>query len=274
MNSISRRNFLKVAGVSAAGLALARGPIADAYAPYGDLRMGAQSYTFRSFSFEDALQKMHELDLRHVELFPGHLSHEATADVIKEAKAKMSDLNIHPDSYGVNGFSTDEGAARKIFDFGAELGMIALSADPSEDSFDMLDKLVDEYKIPIAIHNHGPHHKWGKPEVILEAVKDHHPLIGLCADTGHFLRADIDPIAAIKLLKGRVFGLHVKDFISEHEEVIAGDGNLDMKALVTELKAQNFQGVCSIEYENDPEDPTAGVVKGLKNVADAVKAVG
>ena len=57
-------------------------------------------------------------------------------------------------------------------------------------------------------------------------------------------------------------------------EVVAGDGNLDLKALITELNSQNFEGVCSIEYENDPDDPTAGVMKGLENVANAVKAVG
>ncbi|MFP6581591.1 MAG: TIM barrel protein [Candidatus Hydrogenedentota bacterium] len=277
MNTMTRRDFLKVAGVSTAtaGLMMAGLPTVDAYAPYGDLRMGIQSYSLRHFSFEEALKRTNELGLKHIELFSGHLDHNtATPQQIKDAKSRMSDLDITPDAYGVSPFSRDEGADRKIFDFGAELGLISLSADPTKSAFDTLDKLVDEYKIPIAIHNHGPNHHWGKPEVILDAIKDHHKLIGLCADTGHFLRADVDPIKAIKILRGRVFGLHVKDFVSEHKEVIAGDGKLDIKALVKELKKQKFKGTCSIEYENNPEDPMEDIRKGMQNVANAVAAVG
>lgn len=277
MNTSTRRDFLKTASVATAAMGAAMSGLhtVEAYAPYGDLRMGLQTYSLRHFSFEEALKKTNALGLKHVELFSGHLDHnKATAQEIRDAKARMTDLDITPDSYGVSGFNRDEGANRKIFDFGAELGLISLSADPEKSSFDVLDKLVDEYKIPIAIHNHGPSHKWGKPEVILDAIKDHHKLIGLCADTGHFLRAGIDPIKAIQILRGRVYGLHVKDFISEHEEVVAGDGKLDMKALVKELKKQKFMGACSIEYELDPEDPIAGIQKGMQNVADAVSATG
>ncbi len=270
----TRREFLvSTACISAVGLGILGTPRTAAAAdnPYGKLRMGLQSYTLRSFKFEEALKKINELGLHHVELFPGHLDHaKASKAEVFDAKKRMADLGITPDAYGVTGFDTDEAAARKVFDFAKELGLRSISADPKENSFDMLDKLVEEYKIPIAIHNHGPHHHWGKPEVILAAVKDHHKLIGLCADTGHFLRADVDPVAAVKLLKGRVFGLHVKDFVSEEKEVIAGDGKLDMYALFKEMYAQNFEGACSVEFELNPEDPMAGVRKGLSNAQEAV----
>lgn len=270
MHTLSRRTFLKASGaaVLATGLSTTR---CFAAGPYGDFRVGIQSYSFRSFSFEEAMQKISDLGLHHVELFSGHLDHNTvTKESLIEAKEQLKGYGLQCDAYGVSGFSTDEAAARKIFEFGKVLGLRSLSADPTQDSFDMLDKLVEEYQIPIAIHNHGPKHHWGKPEVILEAIKDHHPLIGVCADTGHFLRADVDPVAAVKMLKGRVFGLHVKDFISEHEEVVAGDGKLDVQGLFAECKAQGFEGACSIEYELTPEDPTAGIEKGLANIRAAV----
>ena len=81
----------------------------------------------------------------------------------------------------------------------------------------------------------------------------------------------MDPVAAIKMLKGRVFGLHMKDFVSEEEEVVAGDGKLDLKALIGELYKQGFDGTCSIEYELDKEDPNAGIQKGLDNIKAAAK---
>ena len=273
MSTLTRRNFLHLTGAAAVATALGTPDIAHAANPYGKLRMGIQSYSLRGFGFDEAMQKINELGLKYVELFPGHFSHEAPAAERKEKQKKLADLGIQPDCYGVIKFTTDEAAARKIFDFGKELGMASLSASPEKDSFDLLDKLVEEYQIPIAIHNHGPHDKkWGRPVQIHDAVKDHHPLIGVCADTGHFLRAGIDPIKAIQLLEGRVFGLHVKDFVGEEEEVIAGDGNLDLIALVMELYRQNFKGTCSVEYELDKDDPMAGIRKGLENVQKAVKA--
>lgn len=275
MNSISRRNFLKVTGVAAATTAMSLPNIAHAAAPYGNLRMGLQSYSLRHFSFDEAIQKINELGLHHVELYPGHLSHNIDAEALKEAQKKLSDLDIHCDAYGVINFKADEATARKVFDFAKALNMISISANPSMDSFDMLDKLVEEFQIPIAIHNHGPQDKkWGLPEQIYAAVKDHHPLIGSCTDTGHFLRSGVDPVDAIKLLKGRVFGLHVKDFVSEEEEAIAGDGKLNLKALIAELNEQEFKGTCSIEYELDKEDPIAGIQKGLDNIKAAVKSLG
>ncbi len=275
MSTISRRNFLHITGTAAVATALGTPHLAHAAKPYGKLRMGIQSYSLRHFSFDDALKKINQLGLHYVELFPGHLSHEAPEAERKVAQKKMADLNIQPDCYGVSGFTKDEAAARKIFDFAKALGMKSLSANPAHDAFDLLDKLVEEYQIPIAIHNHGPHDKkWGRPEQIHDAVKNHHPLIGACADTGHYLRAGIDPIKALKLLKGRVFGLHVKDFISEEEEVIAGEGNLDLNALVKELYKQGFKGTCSIEYELEKEDPMAGIQKSLANVQAAVKEQG
>lgn len=274
--NFTRRGFIKTAGTSIAAVALGAFGKSAAYAadPYGGLRMGIQSYSLRHFALDEALKRVGELGLQYVELYPGHLDHNTvTPAALSDTKKRMQDLGITPDAYGVTGFDRDESAARKVFDFAKFLELRSISADPAVDSFDMLDKLVEEYEIPIAIHNHGPHHKWGKPEVILDAIKDHHPLIGVCADTGHFLRADVDPVEAIKILRGRVFGLHVKDFISERTEVIAGDGKLDLKALVAETRAQNFDGACSIEFELDPEDPMAGIRAGLSNVRQAVSSL-
>ncbi len=274
---ITRRDFLRttasISAVSLGAFKLSRSVFAEA--PYGDFRMGLQSYSLRNFPFYEALDKIGALGLKHVELFSGHLDHNTVSkDELAEAKKRMADQGITPDAYGVVPFSEDEAAARKIFNFAQVVGLRSISADPNEKSFDLLDTLVEEYKIPIAIHNHGPHHHWGRPEVILDAIKDHHELIGLCADTGHFLRADVDPVEAIRMLKGRVYGVHVKDFVSEDEEVIAGNGKLDMGGLFKELAAQDFDGACSVEFELNPDDPMDGIRKGLKNASTAIGRLG
>ena len=50
----------------------------------------------------------------------------------------------------------DHEANRRWFEFAKKAGIKSISANPSEDSFDSLDKLCEEYQIRIAIHNHGP----------------------------------------------------------------------------------------------------------------------
>lgn len=275
--SSTRRGFLKSAGASVAAVGIgALGARAEGAAedPYGGLRMGLQSYSLRRFSFEETVAKVAELGLGYVEPYPGHLNHNQVAgDSLSETIKRMEDLGVAPDAYGVTGFNEDEAAARKVFDFAKRLGIRSISADPTPTSFDMLDKLVEEYQIPVAIHNHGPSHQWGKPEVILDAIKDHHRLIGLCADTGHFLRADVDPIEAVKLLRGRVYGLHLKDFVSESKEAIVGDGKMDLKGFIAEMRSQDFDGACSIEYELSPEDPMDDIRAGLSNIREAVSGL-
>jgi len=44
-------------------------------------------------------------------------------------------------------------------------------SEPPEDAFDLIDKLCDEYKINVAIHNHPkPSHYWDS-ETVLKVCK-------------------------------------------------------------------------------------------------------
>ena len=89
--------------------------------------------------------------------------------------------------------------------------MKCITANPTADAFESLDKLVAQYNIRIAIHNHGPGAIYDSIDSVANAIKDHHPLIGSCVDTGHFIRSKQDPVKAVYQLKGRVYALHIKD---------------------------------------------------------------
>src|SRR5262249_1386885 len=148
-------------------------------------------------------------------------------------------------------------------------GVQMFSADPTPNSFDSLDKLCEEYKIAIGIHPHGPSggglHRWYSAEIILKAVKDHHPLIGSCLDTGHLIRAahlgkELDAVEEIRIMGKRNFGLHLKDHDNERrEDVIFGKGVLDVPGVLKALREVKFTGLISIEYEAHPKDPVQDV---------------
>jgi sugar phosphate isomerase/epimerase len=280
---MTRRRFIQglaaLAGTGLAGRAIAALAEGD---PYGDFTVGVQTYCFRQFNAEQALKRTQELGLKFVEFYRGHLPTTSTPEQIKAMLKVCGDYGITPIAFGVEGFSKDHDANKKLFDFGKALGIKHLSADPSPDSFDSLDKLCDEYKISIAIHPHGPAgdgklHRWYSAEVIMKAVKDHHPLIGSCLDTGHLIRAaqlgeKLDPAQQVLAMGARNLGMHLKDHDNEKKtDVIYGKGVLDVLSVLKALKEVRFKGYISVEYEANPSNPSPDMAACLEVLKEAVK---
>jgi sugar phosphate isomerase/epimerase len=286
MTASTRRQFLARSAGSAVAL-LGAGAVrgAESADPWGGWKVGAQSYTWRQFSFEQALVRMKKCDLRYLECFPGHVPLESSPAQL-EATAKLCrEYNVTPFASGVYPFSKDIDHSRVFFEFGRKLGLKVLSADPSPDAFDTLDKLCEEYQMAVAIHPHGPVgnklHYWYSAEIIMAAVKDHHPLIGSCLDTGHLIRSaqdpfgkKLDPAEQIRIMGSRNFGIHLKDHDNQkREDVIFGQGVLDVAEVLRALREVKFTGMISVEYEAKPEEPTADVLECLTVVQKAAASI-
>lgn len=285
-HAFDRRCFLQ-AGAAAIGVCAwthsvrAEDKTEDAF---GGFKFGAQSYTFREFDTEPALKRMHDLGLQYVEFFQKHAPQNSSPEQIQALLKLCKEYDITPRAWGVQGFSKDGDANRKVFEFGKALGIKMFSADPDPDSFDSLDKLCDEYKIAIGIHPHGPQgrrlHRWYSAEVILKAVKDHHELIGTCLDTGHLIRAaqlgkKLDPARQIRLMDRRNFGIHLKDHDNErHTDVVFGKGVLDVPAVLKALREVKFNGMISIEYEANAANPSPDVQACVQVVKESIKKLG
>ncbi len=177
----------------------------------------------------------------------------------------------------------NETEARKNFDFAKAIGLVALSANPKKDkpTFDLLDKLVAEYDVAIAIHNHGPGARYSKISDVEDIVKDRHPKIGACVDTGHYLRADQDPVEALERLKARLYGVHLKDVRTitsggRRQKIftIVGQGDLDLVKCLRVLKQQNYQGCVSLEYEENEKNPLSDIAASLQATREAAAKLG
>jgi inosose dehydratase len=283
-DNMSRRYFLQVGAGTTLGLA-GLPCMLTAAEPFGEFTMGAQSYCFRNFDTEQALKRTQELGLHFIEFFQQHAPLESTPEQIRALLRLCANYDIKPIAYGVQRFTKNDEANKKIFDFGQALGIKTFSADPDPDSFDSLDKRVDQSKISIAIHPHGPTgrgqmHRWYSAEVIMKAVKDHHPLIGSCLDTGHLIRAaqlgkKLDPAEEIRIMGARNFGIHLKDHDNKKDtDVVYGQGALDVPAVLKALKDVNFKGYMSIEYEAHPNNPSPDMRACLDVLKAAIKNVG
>ena len=284
---ISRRNFLQAGAAATLGMAglpaALRVDDPAVKGPFGGFTMGAQSYCFRNFDTEQALKRTQELGLRYIEFYQKHANPGSSPAQIQALLKLCKSYDIKPVAFGVQNFSKNHDANKKLFEFGKALGIMGFSADPDPDSFDSLDKLVDEYKLTIAIHPHGPQgprlHRWYSAEVIMAAVKNHHPLIGSCLDTGHLIRSaqppfnkKLDPAEEVRIMGARNLGMHLKDHDNQKKtDVVYGKGALDVAAVLRALRDVKFKGWLSIEYEAHADNPSPDMRACLDVLKAAVK---
>ena len=280
MFDFTRRHFL-AASAAAGSASLLRLPCRaedKASDPCLGLPMGIQSYTLRNFKLNEALRHIQGLGLHYVEFFGAHFDPNSSSEKIAEMKSLLAKAKLEIRAHGVNGFGKDAAANRKLFEFAKAAGFRNLTADPTPESFDNLDKLCEEFDIRIAIHNHGPKARYDTLESVQNAVKGRHKHIGACVDTGHVLRSAEDPVKWIHELGPRVFGLHIKDVAERQDrthDVIIGKGHLDVEGMFAGLKKINFpaDGALSIEYEANPTNPVDDVAECLKVASAAIRKV-
>ena len=242
---------------------------------------GVQSYCFRHFKDNAKVAELvREIGLDKVEVCAVHADFNdpaAFSGVVKTYR----DAGVGVTSIGVETFTGEEDHARKRFECVAAAGAKHLSCHFKVDSFDravpQVAKLAEEYDVRVAIHCHGGYMFGGSIDVLDHLMKLGGPRVGLCIDTAWCMQ--IGPRAGKPVqwvsdtFKGRVYGVHYKDFLFERnaqwQDVVVGTGNLDLPAFVGALEAGGFDGYAVIEYEADVENP----VPALKKCVDSMRAM-
>jgi sugar phosphate isomerase/epimerase len=227
-----------------------------------------QCWTYRKYTFYEAVEKTRSLGIRYLQaagdqaLSPeekeARFNYRMNNAQIEKVKKKLSEAGMEVVSYGVVDLGRTEDSMRAVFDFARKMGIRTIVAEPEDGDFPTLEKLVKEYNINIAIHNHPEPSKYAKPETVLERVKNLDERIGASADTGHWMRGGRIPADCLRLLRGRVIDVHLKDRSdfgtgSTAEDVPWGQGKADVRAILEELTRQNYAGFLTIEYENERE---------------------
>ncbi|MBM3457238.1 MAG: sugar phosphate isomerase/epimerase [Armatimonadetes bacterium] len=272
-NPLSRRILLRAAALAAGGavLTLPEDPADAQENPYAPFRMGIQSYSLRGYNLDQALEETQKLGLRYWESFNAHLPFSPEEATVKAQKERLAAARIRVLAYGVVPFGSNTEANRQLFEGAKALGIPTLSADPAPESMDQLEKLVEEFRINIAIHNHGPRHRYGSLQSCVDAVKGRHERIGVCVDTGHFLRSSENPVKVIETLGTRVLGVHLKDVKDARVFTIVGKGDLDVVGTLRALKALSYRHLVALEYEENPRNPIADIQECLAAVRAAAQ---
>lgn len=274
-DTLSRRTFI-TASLSLTGWV--PGAAAASARTYCGLPMGIQSYSLRAFDFDGVVERVRRLGLHHMELAVAHLPPESGAQELKARVAKLRAAKITPTGFGVVHFGKDHEANRKLFVFARTCGIRSLSADPEKnhETFDSLEKLVTEFGVNVAIHNHGPGSGYVKPEDVLAWTSGRPRGIGACADLGHYIRAGVDPMDALAKLADRLHGIHLKDCKTTGKDAVGcvlGEGVLKVKPVMQALARMRFRGALSLEYEDNMRDPVPDIERCLTALAVECRAL-
>jgi sugar phosphate isomerase/epimerase len=237
-------------------------------------QMAIHERTFQKFPLFEGMDKTVALGLKYMSLSAAvrlngtnqvaleNLSDEQIQTIKKQAEARGLTL--------VNAYvqlPAKEAQCRKSFEFARKMGLDTLVGEPDPAALDTVEKLCKEYNIRVAIHDHPqPSHYWN-PQAVLDAIKGRSPLLGACADTGHWIRSGLDPVECLKTLQGHVFCLHFKDLNVKSRsghDVPWGTGVGQCKAMMIELKRQGFHGAYCVEYEYDWDNSMPEVAQCVK----------
>ncbi len=249
---------------------------------------GVEAWTFRRFTFFETLAKLKELGIAYVEAYPGQplsadlpklvFDENMTEATMVKVKSKLKETGVSIVAYGVCDIGKNEASMRKVFDFARKMGFRTVVCEPADDDFTLLERLVKEYDVRIAIHNHPAPAKYNLPETVFAHVDGRDPRIGSCFDNGHFMRGMNDPREAMKLLQGRILDFHLKDRTDygtgrgqDDAWPGQGKGKGNLRDLLAELTLQGYDGYISMEYEKESE--VANPVPAVKAAMAYVKSV-
>ena len=244
--------------------------------PAKDWKFGIALWTFHTFNFPDALDKVDSAGLTYIEPNTFHkagpqlkdsLVGQLSADGLEKLKAMIVKKGLKVESIYIAGDSTFA-SWKHQFDIARQLGVKFVTTEPPLNMWDSIDSIAGAYGIKVAIHEHwkGVSNYWN-PDTVLLAMKGH-PNFYVCADLGHWPKSGIDPLEAVKKLSGRIIGVHLKDIAAFNDpklkDVPVGTGVVDFPAVFAELKKQNFNG--HIYIERDAEDLPSNLPSVIQTV--------
>jgi sugar phosphate isomerase/epimerase len=242
-------------------------------------KIGIQSYSFRKNTLFQAIDKVQQLGLHYIEVYPGQkvggriqgTTKWTNANLDKAARLKiktyLKEHGVKLISYGVVAPSS-KAQWDSLFVFANEMEIKVITASPKKDQLGYVAKLGKKYNIKVAIHDEPRPLPWWNPDSTLAAIQSaNSPYVGVCADVGNWVRSNVKPLKAIKKLKGHIMELHMKNektWGKPNEDVVWNKGVENMKGIVKSLHQQNFKGNVIVEYETNPKHNMDDITKSLK----------
>jgi sugar phosphate isomerase/epimerase len=231
------------------------------------VRIGAQSYSFRDRSLDQAIEAMSNIGLSFVELYQGHLEPKGaspddlkkwrtapgTLNDIKEVRKKFAKagIRVYALNYSFRKNFTDEEVLGGM-EIAKALGTKYITASSTVDQAKRLNDLAGRAGVLVAMHNHAnlkDPNEFATPESFYKAMEGN-PNIEVNLDIGHFTAANFNPIEFLEKNNAKIRTLHIKDRKRDNgPNVPFGEGDTKIKEVLQLLKARKWTIPAMIEYE-------------------------
>ena len=251
-----------------------------------------------TLSVSAALALMKELGAEGVDLTTEHVTGHSDAEVremVQDAGLVVSSYiggaDLTMDDPAKRGYALDQ--VRGIIDSAVEVGTKTVLATtggcaPGQDRAEArrniaagLAEVLPQAKaagVTLTIEDFGsPGAPYQTSAECLEVLERAGPDLKMTYDSGNMVMGDEDPVAFLEAVKSRVVHAHAKDWEPLPPEAnlgltarsgrkyvgtVVGQGVLDYPAIIAALKAMDYQGFLSFEYEGRG-DPVQAAREGM-----------
>lgn len=278
MSTLTRRawNRLAIGAVAAASLPLEAFAAAKPNSRIKGVHLGAQSYSFRDRTLDEAIQAYGEVGLSTCELWSGHLEpRDLKRDDIRKwrlttplsffkmqrEKFRKAGIDLYAINYSFREDFTDEEIARG-FEITQALGARVITASSNVTTAKRIDPFAKKYKIRVGMHNHSRivANEFATPDDFAKAMEGMSEYICINLDIGHFTAANFDAVDFLQKHHDRIVTIHIKDRKrNQGDNVVFGEGDTPIKPVLELLMKNKWKIPANIEYEYKGADTVAEV---------------
>lgn len=297
---VTRRHF--TAALAGGILALPLGGLAAGrrtQSRIAGVRIGAQTYSFRSLSLAETIPAMARIGLGWCELWqgqvetddvigtPGPLPENATRqqrsaarreqvrrwrlsvslDHFRDIRRRFDEAGVTLTAYNLsfqNDFTDEE--IDRGFEMAKALGVDVITASSTVSVAARLDPFAQKHGVTVAFHNHSrvAPDEFASPESFEQALAGRSERLAINLDIGHFTGAGFDALDFLDRHHARIVSLHIKDKTRDGDRNVPwGEGDTPIVEVLHRLRDRRWDIPAQIEYEYRGEDTVAEVTRCL-----------
>ena len=181
-----------------------------------------------------------------------------TADEMRQVRLKLDSAGVRLLTYGFGRPPADDAAWGRLFPFAKKMGVETLIGEPPPAGLDGIEKLCEEnelsFAVPCEVRWRSKKEKsyYWHPGEVAELCRGRSPRIGAFGDLDEWLRYEIDPIKAVRALKGRLLAVQLHDTNKRGaggHDVVWGTGAGQLQRVLQEIRRLGIKPTMfSLEY--------------------------
>ncbi|HXH98752.1 MAG TPA: sugar phosphate isomerase/epimerase [Sphingobacteriaceae bacterium] len=256
--------------------------------------LGAQTYSFRDRSLDDAIKAMQQLGIKSCELWDGHVEPRelqfAAGQGSATAKKKSEDIRKWRDTLDMNTIkaiknkldnaqismvaytstikdNTTDSDIDLMFRIAQKLEVDTINSSATVNVMKRIDPYAQKYKMNIAMHNHSHTenpNEISSPDSFERGMAGLSDYIKINLDIGHFTAANFDAVDFLRQHHKKILSIHIKDRKKNQGlNMPFGQGDTPISEVLKLIRDNKWPIPANIEYEYKGGDTMVEMKKCL-----------